>query len=90
MAMDNATQLLTPSAQFKSFAGGEFLTPKGKISLWGAMHRIELHCKSNGLCRASGFVVDAELASVLGVDLKEMKWDELRNYLITCMSNTKN
>lgn len=85
--MATTTQLLTPSASFKSFAGGEFLTPKGKISLWGAMHRVELHCKSNGLCRGSGFIVDEELAGVLEVEQKEMSWDELRLYLTKHMGH---
>ncbi len=82
MSMITKNKLLTPPEGFKSFAGSEFLTPKGKISLWGAIHRIELYVRANTLEKGDGFHLDNELKYVLGLQKDIMTWSELEAYFL--------
>jgi hypothetical protein len=80
--MSLSSKLLNPPAGFKSFAGPEFLTRNGQISLWAARHRIELYVRANTLERGDGFALDAELQFVLDVQKDSMTWAELEAYFL--------
>ena len=72
-----SVQMFVPSATFKSFAGGEFLTPKGQISLGCTLQRIQLYVKANGLETVAGFTLDDELKTVLATTQQQMSWEDL-------------
>jgi len=75
------TTKFRPTADYKLFAGSEYLSPKGLVGYEDVLERIYTYATINNLLTVSGFQLDDTLHQVLKTQTHRIDWEELYQHL---------